>query len=165
VNIYESKAEALLALEPELTAEVVARNAAVKARIVTEDERETSGLRMLLNYGHTMGHGVEAAAGYNAYLHGEAVAVGMTGAARLGMAFGVTPAELVERQALLLKRFGLPDSYTGVKPGLILEAMSRDKKVSAGQVSWVFLESIGRAVVHRGVPPELVEQIVRELGD
>jgi shikimate kinase/3-dehydroquinate synthase len=165
MEVYESKAEALLALEPELTASVIARNAALKARIVTEDERETSGLRMLLNYGHTMGHGVEAAAGYNAYLHGEAVAVGMTGAARLGMAFGVTPAELVERQALLLKRFGLPDSYTGVKPGLILEAMSRDKKVSAGQVSWVFLESIGRAVVHRGVPPELVEQIVRELGD
>jgi shikimate kinase/3-dehydroquinate synthase len=165
VEIYESKAEALLALEPELTAEVVARNAAVKARIVTEDERETSGLRMLLNYGHTMGHGVEAAAGYNAYLHGEAVAVGMTGAARLGMAFGITPADLVERQALLLKRFGLPDSYTGVEPNRVLEAMSRDKKISAGQISWVFLESIGRASVHRGVPQELIAQIVRQLRD
>jgi shikimate kinase / 3-dehydroquinate synthase len=165
VDIYENKADALLALEPELTAEVVARNAAVKARIVTEDERETSGLRMLLNYGHTMGHGVEAAAGYDAYLHGEAVAVGMTGAARLGMAFGVTPAELVERQALLLRRFGLPESYSGVDPEAVLEAMSRDKKVSAGQVSWIFLEGVGRASVHRGVPQELIAQTLRELRD
>jgi len=163
VDIYESRADALLALEPELTAEVVARNTAVKARIVTEDERETSGLRMLLNYGHTMGHGVEAAAGYNAYLHGEAVAVGMTGAARLGLAFGVTPAELVERQAALLKRFGLPESYTGIEPEAILEAMSRDKKVSAGQVSWVFLEDVGRSGIHRGVPQNLIGQTVREL--
>jgi 3-dehydroquinate synthetase len=165
VDIYESKADQLLALEPELTAEVVARNAAVKARIVTQDERETSGLRMLLNYGHTMGHGVEAAAGYDTYLHGEAVAVGMTGAARLGMAFGVTSAELVERQALLLRRFGLPESYTGIEPEAILEAMSRDKKVSAGQVSWIFLESIGRAGVHRGVPQDLIAQTVRTLRD
>ena len=165
MEVYESKAEALLALEPELTASVIARNAALKARIVTEDERETSGLRMLLNYGHTMGHGVEAAAGYNAYLHGEAVAVGMIGAAQLGMAFGVTPTDLVERQALLLKRFGLPDSYTGVEPDAILEAMSRDKKTSAGQISWIFLESIGHASVHRGVPQELVAQIVRGLHD
>jgi shikimate kinase / 3-dehydroquinate synthase len=165
VDIYENQADALLALEPELTAEMVARNAGVKARIVTEDERETSGLRMLLNYGHTMGHGVEAAAGYDAYLHGEAVAVGMTGAARLGLAFGVTPAELVERQALLLKRFGLPQSYAGVEPEAILEAMSRDKKVSAGQVSWIFLEGVGRSGVHQGVPRDLIAQTVRELRD
>ena len=163
VDIYENQADVLLALEPELTAEVVARNVAVKARIVSQDERETSGLRMLLNYGHTIGHGVEAAAGYDAYLHGEAVAVGMTGAARLGMAFGVTPLELVERQVLLLRRFGLPDSYSGVEPEAILEAMSRDKKVSAGQVSWIFLEGIGRSGLHRGVPQDLIAQTVREL--
>ncbi|MEX2430745.1 MAG: 3-dehydroquinate synthase, partial [Dehalococcoidia bacterium] len=114
VDTYEAGAEALLALEPELTAEVVARNMAVKARIVTEDERETSGKRMLLNYGHTIGHGLEAAAGYGEYLHGEAVAVGMTGAARLGMLHGVTPAETAERQASVLRRFGLPLSYADV---------------------------------------------------
>jgi 3-dehydroquinate synthetase len=89
----------------------------------------------------------------------------MIGAAQLGMAFGVTPTDLVERQALLLKRFGLPDSYTGVEPDAILEAMSRDKKTSAGQISWIFLESIGHASVHRGVPQELVAQIVRGLHD
>lgn len=164
VDIYESKADALLDLEPDLTAEVVARNAAVKARVVTEDERETSGLRSLLNYGHTIGHGVEAAAGYGAYLHGEAVAIGMTGAARLGMAMSVTPADLVERQAALFKRFGLPESYSGVDANTILEAMSRDKKVAAGELSWIFLEGVGRSALHRGVPMDLVAQTVRELG-
>jgi len=165
VDIYEEKADALLALEPGLTAEVVARNVAVKARIVSEDERETGGLRSLLNYGHTMGHGLEAAAGYDAYLHGEAVSVGMVGAARLGMAYGVTPADVVERQATLLRRYGLPQSYSGVEPTYILEAMSRDKKVSAGEVSWVFLEGVGKAAMHRGVPHDLIERIVRELRD
>ena len=163
VDVYEERAESLLALDPELTTEVVARNAAVKARIVTEDERETSGRRQLLNYGHTIGHGIEAAAGYDAYLHGEAVAIGMTGAARLGMTEGVTPAELVERQASLLARFGLPSSYAGVAPEAVIDAMSRDKKTSAGQVSWVFLDGVGRSSLHRGVPPESVERVVREL--
>ena len=165
VDIYETKAEALLSLEPHLTTEVVARNAAVKARIVSEDERESGGLRSLLNYGHTMGHGLEAAAGYEAYLHGEAVSVGMVGAARLGMAYGVTPAELVERQAALIRRYGLPEGYESVDPADILEAMSRDKKVSAGQISWVFLNDVGRASMYSGVPTNLVEQTLRELRD
>ena len=164
VDFYEQHAEALLSLDPELTTEAVARNAAVKARIVTEDERETSGRRMLLNYGHTIGHGVEAAAGYDAYLHGEAVAIGMTGAARLGMMEGVTSAEIVEHQASLIARFGLPSSYGGVAPEAIIQAMSRDKKTTAGQVSWVFLEEVGRAVTRKGVPVERVAEVVRELG-
>ena len=164
VDFYEQHAEALLSLDPELTTEAVARNAAVKARIVTEDERETSGRRMLLNYGHTIGHGVEAAAGYDAYLHGEAVAIGMTGAARLGMMEGVTSAEIVEHQASLIARFGLPSSYAGVAPEAIIQAMSRDKKTTAGQVSWVFLEEVGRAVTRKGVSVERVAEVVRELG-
>ena len=143
LDTYEERAEELLALDPELTTGVVARNAAVKARIVSEDERETSGRRALLNYGHTIGHGIEAAAGYDAYLHGECVAIGMTGAARLGMLAGVTPSDLVERQASLLARFGLPSSYAGVSPEAVLDAMSRDKKTTAGQISWVFLHGAG----------------------
>ncbi len=165
VDTYEARAKALLALEPEITAEVVGRNMSVKARIVTEDERETSGRRMLLNYGHTIGHGLEAAAGYGRYLHGEAVAIGMTGAARIGMVHGVTPPELMERQAAVLRRFGLPSSYEGVRPEAILEAMTRDKKSSAGQLSWVLLEDVGRAAVYRDVPQDQVAQVVAELGE
>ena len=164
VGLYEEHADALLSLDPELTTRAIAWNAAVKARIVSADERETSGLRQLLNYGHTIGHGIEAAAGYDAYLHGEAVAIGMTGAARLGMLEGVTPPELVERQASLIARFGLPSAYTGVEPEAIIEAMSRDKKTTAGQISWVLLDGVGSSRTHRGVVPERVASVVRELG-
>ena len=164
VDLYEEHADALLSLDPELTTRAIAWNAAVKARIVSADERETSGLRQLLNYGHTIGHGIEAAAGYDAYLHGEAVAIGMTGAARLGMLEGVTPPELVERQASLIARFGLPSAYTGVAPEAIVEAMSRDKKTTAGQISWVLLDGVGSSRTHRGVAPERVASVVRELG-
>ncbi len=164
VDLYEEHADALQSLDPELTTRAVAWNAAVKARMVSADEREMSGLRQLLNYGHTIGHGLEAAAGYDAYLHGEAVAIGMTGAARLGMLEGVTPPELVERQASLIARFGLPSAYIGVEPEAILEAMSRDKKTTAGQISWVLLDGVGSSRTHRGIAPERVASVVRELG-
>ena len=164
VDLYEEHADALQSLDPELTTRAVAWNAAVKARMVSADEREMSGLRQLLNYGHTIGHGLEAAAGYDAYLHGEAVAIGMTGAARLGMLEGVTPPDLVERQASLIARFGLPSAYTGVEPEAILEAMSRDKKTTAGQISWVLLDGVGSSRTHRGIAPERVAGVVRELG-
>lgn len=163
VDLYESQADALLALEPELTTEVVARNAAVKARVVTQDERETGGVRTLLNYGHTIGHAIEAASGYGRYLHGEAVAVGMTGAARIGAAHGVTPADAVERQQALLRRFGLPSTYDGVDPAAILEAMTRDKKVSAGAVSWVLLDGVGQASIRRNVDAGMVREVVEGL--
>ena len=164
VDLYEEHADALQSLDPELTTRAVAWNAAVKARMVSADEREMSGLRQLLNYGHTIGHGLEAAAGYDAYLHGEAVAIGMTGAARLGMLEGVTPPELVERQASLIARFGLPSAYMGVEPEAILEAMSRDKKTTAGQISWVLLDGVGSSRTHRGISLERVAGVVRELG-
>ena len=163
VELYETHVDALLALEPELTVEVISWNAAIKARVVTEDERETSGLRSLLNYGHTIGHGIEAAAGYERYLHGEAVAVGMAGAAALGQRSGVTPSEVVGRQTELLRRFGLPDRFSGVSVDAVLEAMTRDKKATAGDISWVFLEAMGRAVLHRGVPQADVRQVVEAL--
>ena len=163
VDLYEERAEALLALEPELVTEVVARNAAIKARVVTEDEKETSGLRSLLNYGHTIGHGLEAAAGYSRYLHGEAVAVGMAGAAVLGQRAGVTEEPVVRRQAELLRRFGLPDRFSGVSVDAVLEAIAHDKKASGGDISWVFLEEVGRAGLHRGVQQEGVRQVLTEL--
>ena len=163
LETYESQAGALLALEPEITAEVIARNAGVKAHVVTEDERETGGLRMLLNYGHTIGHGIEAAAGYGRYLHGEAVAIGMAGAAAIGVAQGTMTPELAERQRALLARYSLPAAFEDIDVDAVLEAMSRDKKVSAGEASWVLLEGPGRAAVHRGVSQALVRQTVEAL--
>ena len=163
VETYEAGAEDLLALEPEAATEVVGRNVAIKARVVTEDERETTGLRMLLNYGHTIGHALEAASGYGRYLHGEAVAIGMTGAAMLGHRVGVTPHGVVERQRALLQRFGLPDRFEEVPLASVLDAMTLDKKHSAGELRWVLLEDVGRARVHGPVPADKVEEVLASL--
>ena len=98
LDLLETRLDDLLALEPELTTQVIARNIQIKGAVVSEDERETGGVRELLNYGHTLGHAFEAAGGYEALLHGEAVSVGMMAAAEIGERIGVTPAALVERQ-------------------------------------------------------------------
>ena len=147
----------------DVATEAIHRSVAIKARIVTEDERETLGRRILLNYGHTIGHALEAATDYGEYLHGEAVSVGMMGAATIGEALGLIDGEVVQRQRWILERFGLPTSAAGVDPQRVLAAMSLDKKTEGGSVKWVLLEGVGRAVVRSDVPRMLVEETVRGL--
>ncbi|MDP6073353.1 MAG: 3-dehydroquinate synthase family protein, partial [SAR202 cluster bacterium] len=127
-STFEEQSDRLLALEPELTTEVIRRSMAIKAMVVSEDERETKGIRILLNYGHTMGHGLEAATEYGTFLHGEGVSIGMMGAARIGQRRGLTPADVVERQEAVLRRFDLPVGCPGVDLEHVEEAMSLDKK-------------------------------------
>ena len=110
----EEQVEALRGLQPEVTTAVVRRSMALKAQVVSEDERETTGRRSILNYGHTVGHALEAAAGYGALLHGEAVALGMVAAAEIGRRLGLTPPDLAERQRALLERFGLIRGVRGI---------------------------------------------------
>ena len=157
----EANVEALLRLEPEITAEVVERSARLKVGVVAEDPRE-QGRRIILNYGHTIGHAVELSSDYRLH-HGEAVAVGMTGAARIGQAIGLTPPELVARQSELLRRFGLPVGPAEVDLPRVRFAMSVDKKVEAQTNRWVLLEGVGCPVVRRDVPTELVERVLVEL--
>lgn len=161
LDVLERRGDALLALEPEATLEIVRRSAAVKGAVVAEDERE-AGLRAILNYGHTIGHALEAAAGYTGFLHGEAVAAGMMAAARIGVEMGVSPVWLPERQAALLQRFGLPLRLSGVDRARALASISLDKKVAARAVRWVLLADLGRPVIRDDVPPALVERAVRE---
>jgi len=163
LRLLEEKADAIVSLEPSMTTEVISRSIALKAAVVSEDEREETGRRTILNYGHTIGHGLEAAAEYAGMLHGEAVAIGMAGAARIARRLGILAPELAERQDALLARFGLPLRASGVDPGKVLAAMALDKKVKAGAVRWVLLEGIGRPVIRHDVPPELAEEVVREL--
>ena len=160
---FEQQADRLLALEPELTTDVIRKSMAIKARVVSQDERETAGYRILLNYGHTIGHGLEAATEYGHFLHGEAVAVGMMGAAGIGRRMEITPADVVERQEAVLKRFGLPVAATGVDFGRVLTAMSLDKKAQGDSLRWVLLEAVGRASVHMDVPQELVHEVLASL--
>src|SRR5207245_8461227 len=99
---------AILRREPEALRHIVARSCRLKASIVAKDEREESGLRMVLNYGHTFAHAFETVAGYGTWLHGEAVAAGMICASRLAERRGLIPPEVTERQRQLLARFRLP---------------------------------------------------------
>ncbi|MBF8267446.1 MAG: aroB [Dehalococcoidia bacterium] len=162
-QLFGERAEALLNLEPQITAEVVRRSMAIKARVVEEDEKETTGRRTLLNYGHTIGHALEAATQYRKLLHGEAVSVGMTAAAQISHGMGLFPREAVERQAEVLRRFGLPTSCPGVETQEVLKAMELDKKAASGVINWVLLEGIGHAALRSDVPQELVQQAIRDI--
>ncbi|MBM3925432.1 MAG: 3-dehydroquinate synthase [SAR202 cluster bacterium] len=164
VDVFEEHAEALMALERDISTQVIRRSMAIKAQIVSEDERETLGRRILLNYGHTMGHALEATTSYGKYLHGEGVSVGMMGAARISHRMGMIGDDVINRQERLLRRFNLPTKVEAVDSEGLFKAMALDKKTEGGAIRWVLLEGVGRAVSRRDVPGEVVEEVVRGLG-
>ncbi len=155
----EAEAPALLALEPEPLVRVLRRSIAIKARVVSADERE-DGLRMILNYGHTVGHALEAATGYTTLLHGEAVAVGMAAAAAIAVELGLIDRELEARQNALIARFGLPLRAPGVDPEAVLARMRLDKKVSGRTLRFILLTGAGRTVIRSDVPEATVRRAV-----
>ncbi len=161
--MLESRPEAATALDPAFATQLVARNAALKGRIVSDDERETSGLRITLNYGHTIGHGIEAATAYGEYLHGEAVAIGMMGAAAISVRMGLLDPQVAARQETLLRKLGLPLRAPGVGAERVLAAMALDKKVRGRRIRWVLLAAAGRTVIRDDVPEALVRDVVAEL--
>lgn len=162
LSTLEARADELRRLEPEATTAAVRRNVELKAQVVSEDERETTGRRTILNYGHTVAHGLEAAGDYETLLHGEAVAVGMMAAAEIGREMGLTAPALIERQAALLATFGLPLKAVGIDPERVLGALALDKKVSRKAVRWVLLEDVGCPVIRDDVPAALVRNVVRK---
>jgi len=157
LSYLEDNVERILALEPEPTTEAIRRSVVIKAVVVSQDEREETGLRATLNYGHTLAHALEAATAYGRFLHGEAVAVGMNAAAEISCRLGLLSQEVVQRQRRLLERFGLPISAGGVDRGAIAAAMALDKKVQARAIRWVLLEDVGRTVLRSDVSPAVVE--------
>ncbi|MEA3298258.1 MAG: 3-dehydroquinate synthase, partial [Chloroflexota bacterium] len=152
----------LLKLEPGLLTQAVARSAAIKAEVVTEDEKE-AGKRTILNYGHTIAHGLETATGYSRFLHGEAVSVGMVGAANLSQRLGLLSPEDVLYQQTLLQKFCLPVNFSGVDLARVMRAMELDKKVKRESIRWVLLDRIGHAVVRTGIAQEDVMSVLEEL--
>ena len=142
-----------------LSPELIARSVAIKAAVVSEDERE-SGTRELLNYGHTVGHAIETVTGYERFQHGEAVALGMRAAGLIARALGMLSADDFYRQQRLLEAAGLPDAAPGLDVDEILAAMRRDKKVRGGKSRFVLLEEIGRAAVIDDVPQDIVRAAI-----
>lgn len=160
---FEELREPILALDREVATDVIRRSVAIKAGVVSQDERETLGIRVLLNYGHSIGHAIESATSYKSFLHGEAVSVGMMGAAYIGHAMGMMSEGDVERQRTVLEGFALPLSCAGVDTAAISDAMLSDKKVAGGALRWVLLDRIGKASVRNDVPAELVQQTLARL--
>ena len=133
-------------------APLIARNVAIKAAIVAEDEFETKGLRALLNFGHTIGHGIENAAGYGRLLHGEAISLGLIAACRLSVEKSGLPQAAANEILAALARHNLPQNLpTDISTESILAALRKDKKFHAGAIRFVLLRSLGDAFVSDAV--------------
>ncbi|MCL2347618.1 MAG: 3-dehydroquinate synthase [Planctomycetaceae bacterium] len=144
-----------------LLTEIIARCCRIKANIVEQDERETTGLRAKLNYGHTFAHAYETLAGYGTLLHGTAVAIGLVDAARLAHRMERVDGNFVERQSTLNSRLGLPIRFEGTDPDRIIELMMHDKKTVRGTLRFVLPIAIGQCELVSGVSVELVREILK----
>jgi 3-dehydroquinate synthase len=150
----EANVAAIGRREPGVLATIVERSCRLKADIVEQDERETTGLRAVLNYGHTFAHAFEALGEYSALLHGEAVAAGMRCAARLAARLGRIDQKIVDRQEALLAALDLQIDPLDVDGQELLRAMHRDKKVSAGKLRFILPDRIGHVALVGDVPDD-----------
>ncbi len=159
VDWLEANVEKILARERGALVHAIRRSCELKARIVAEDEHD-SGSRALLNFGHTIGHAIEAGAGYGAWLHGEAVAAGMVMAAELSQLMGYLKENEDSRVRNLLKRAGLPVAGPALTPERFMELMSLDKKAAKGKTRFVVLEGVGRATLESGIDDTAVRAAI-----
>lgn len=158
-----TKLDAFEALDDSLLQEILVRSCQAKAHVVSKDEKE-SGLRAILNYGHTIGHAVESLTGYTLINHGEGVAIGMVAAGYLAVELGLWEATSVERQLALIQKAGLPtDLPNSIEIADILVSLQSDKKVKAGQVRFVLPTQIGTAIVTDNVPELTIRQVLQQM--
>ena len=143
---------------------LIERAIAVKVRVVQEDPTE-KGVRAILNFGHTIGHALEAATAYANYTHGEAVAIGMALVARLSEQLDYCTAEVRERLCRLLETLRLPTAYSGIMPERLLDIMAHDKKSVNGVVRFVMLEDIGAVAFQQSVPLDVLQGLLEEYAE
>jgi len=160
----EANADGLLRRDVQALAHVIKRSVEIKADVVARDERE-SGVRAILNFGHTFGHAIESLAGYGTWLHGEAVAIGMVMAARLSEEMRMLPQGQALRIAKLLQALQLPVSLGGdLNPEQMMSAMGMDKKASDGRLRFVVCSAIGEASVTEDHSPQALQKVLAESG-
>lgn len=161
-NFLRSRKEELRRLDRDVLESAITRACEIKADVVTRDERE-SGLRAILNYGHTVGHGIEAATGFVKYTHGETVAIGMVTAALISKAVGLTGQQTATDVADALAAVGLPIAPTpDVNPDDVIRAMRYDKKVAFGKLRFVLPKEIGEVEVTDVVTEDQVRRALKE---
>ncbi len=161
----EKDLELLLERNPAVLAETVARCCEIKAEVVAQDERE-GGLRAILNFGHTIGHALEAISGYGEFLHGEAIAIGQVAAAKLSVAVSGLSAGEAQRIGALFRRAGLPAAIqlSARQKARLFKAMRLDKKVSGGEIQFVLARRIGKVEAGRKAPPALIAKVLHPAG-
>jgi 3-dehydroquinate synthase len=155
----DANMERLRARDTEALTHAIARSCAIKAAVVAQDERE-SGLRAILNFGHTFGHAIEAATGYGEYLHGEAVGLGMLAAADFSQRLGMIDGVARDRITALIERAGLPIEPPKIGAARALELMQMDKKVKSGTIRLILLERLGQAAVVSRYPRAELEAML-----
>lgn len=161
--IMIEESDALRALAEPICSGVITQCLRIKAVVVEQDERET-GLRRVLNLGHTIGHAIEAVAGYGRFTHGEAVAIGTRAAAHLSARRGFCDRVLVAQVDSLFDAFGLPARIEGCSAAALLDRLGSDKKVRAGRINWIMPTAPGCVEIRDDVPLEDVRAILNELG-
>lgn len=154
--------QAILKLEPTVLTHIIARSCEIKADVVAQDECE-AGLRAILNFGHTLAHAIEKETNYTLYNHGEAVAIGMIGAAKLSYKLGLIKQNIVDDMCVLLTAMNLPIKAKSCNAINIYKDIFHDKKTINGQVTWVLLEKIGKVCLCKDVPEKLVKETIQEL--
>ncbi|HMO15107.1 MAG TPA: 3-dehydroquinate synthase [Pirellulaceae bacterium] len=161
-DYIEQHADEIQDIAPSIVIQIIATCCQLKAQIVQQDERETFGKRIILNYGHTFGHAIEQVFGYGTYLHGEAISIGMTMAARLAEKLKICAPDVGDRQTRLFARFGLPtelrDSDRVARQEEILDNMLLDKKNVQGEYRLVLPTRIGEVMVADGLSRDTVAQ-------
>ena len=145
----------------ELLEMMITRSCQAKAEVVSQDEKE-SGLRAILNYGHTIAHAVESLTHYKQFVHGEAVAIGMVAAGKIAVEMGLWTSEAAKRQDALIVKAGLPtDIPSELAIEDILETIKSDKKVKAGKVRFILPTAIGKAIISDRVTPEIITKALK----
>lgn len=152
----ERSIDAINGRDAETLQTIVARCCRLKADVVQEDEREITGRRAILNYGHTFGHALESVTHYGALLHGEAVAIGMLCASRLAALLGRIPPSLTDRQARLIESLGLPTAVPELDRKSLMAAMQHDKKVANGKLRFILPASLGHVELVGDIDAQLV---------
>ena len=156
----EENLDNIINLDSDTLEETIFRSVMIKVDVVEQDEKDM-GLRNILNYGHTTGHAIETASGFN-MTHGEAVAIGMITAGKISRRIGGMKHEELDRLKTVISKAGLPTTVPGLDKNKIIEAMRHDKKIINGKVRFILLKRIGEAYITDQVDPDLVSEALAD---
>jgi 3-dehydroquinate synthase len=159
-RFLEEHRQQVLSLEDRAAVHMIARSCEIKAAVVSQDEKE-AGLRRILNFGHTMAHAIEQETHYEAYNHGEAVAIGMAGAVDISVQLGLLRPEDAARITALIRDMRLPVKAESCTVDAMYEEIFHDKKTVNGRVNWVLADRIGHTVIRSDVPEDVVKKAMR----